>query len=164
MMQCRQHATPNRTQRDAEHATAPWWVKQAAPPVRRSSCRKILSASTLFGGVLPRPWQVTSAMPAQLPPSICSSVSSGSGVGPRVGAAVGAAVVGSIVGEAVGVVVGAAVGWVVIQMQLCPGEAQSPSEHRWVLAQLHRCPAVLPICSQMPNSVVSQPCEPSEQA
>ena len=41
---------------------------------------------------------------------------------------------------------------------------QSPSEQWCVPTQPQRCAAPPPICSQIPNAVVSQPCELSLQA
>ena len=92
--------------------------------------------------------------------------------GALVGAAVGMVVVGAtvggrvgeLVGDAVGVVVGAAVGSGVISRHVWLGVVQVPSEHWWVLAQLHRVPAPSSTCSQIPKAVVSHWCEPSLQA
>ena len=88
--------------------------------------------------------------------------------GGAVGVGVPGETVGCLVGEVVGLdVLGDVVGDVVSRMQVWPGEPQSPSEQRWVLAQLQRsAEQSVPTqsCSQMPNAVVSQPWLPSVQA
>ena len=66
---------------------------------------------------------------------------------------------GAVVGAELGLAVGAGVEFGAQLVQL-----PSPSEQWWVLAQLQRCPAPPPICSQIPNSVESQRCVPSLQA
>lgn len=93
----------------------------------------------------------------------CSVV--GGVVGAEVGGVVGADIgglvgadVGELDGERVGETVGMGmvgavvdiVGDSVIQTHVWPGVVQLLSEHRWVLAQLHRYLAVFSICSQMP--------------
>ena len=70
-------------------------------------------------------------------------------------------VVGGVEGASVGDLVVVAVGAAVSHSQLCPGVVQSPSEQWWVLTQPHRWPAPPPICSQIPNTVPSQPWLPS---
>ena len=93
----------------------------------------------------------------------------GAAVGEVVGTTVGG-LDGGLDGEPVGnEVAGEPVGWAdvgdaVMSTQVCPDEVQSPSEQRWVFVQLQRCPSVVLICSQMPYSVASQPCDPSLQA
>lgn len=60
---------------------------------------------------------------------------------------------------------GAGLGDRVSGTQVCAETAHClPSLQWWLVAQLHRYPAVVSICSQMPKAVVSQPWLPSEQA
>ena len=86
-------------------------------------------------------------------------------VGEIDGDAVGSEVVGVPIGAAVvgATVVGASVGRLVIHSQVCPAVSQSGT-HWCVRTHEHRWPAPLSTCSQIPNSVLSQPWLPSLQA
>lgn len=87
----------------------------------------------------------------------------GIAVGAAVGLGVGTAVGSTVVGAGLGGLVGTTVGDRVFHSQVWLAVSQSGAQ--WCVAtQLQRKSAPLPICSQIPKAVVSQPCDPSLQA